>query len=358
MRWPTKRFSGFTKPTPAGAYLVTGADDTGASDVTAALLAFIATVPDGTAGSPNRIVFGKNKRYRIDLLFQVTSRNWLIFDGNGSTLFTDVDAPYGNESTDRTRSHFRLLTCSNIRVTNLTIIGANVNAGLSDDAYYSPLEAQHGFESLSSTNITVDRVTIDNVYGDWIYCGVAGALGLTDGVLIELCTFGKNGRQGMSFVGCQNVEVRYCTTGLCRRSLMDFEPNGASSPAFNIYVHDNTFGLHRLSFVASKGAVGECSNITVSRNTCVSAISPVLIEPPAQNTRSNWVITDNSSETGFGSASGNAWYVRWCDGLTITGNTQPMQPGRNMVLVSLDECTNYVVSGNTITDAIGQFQIV
>lgn len=332
---------------------VVGIDGTGATDVTADLLAFIASCPDGVDGEPNVIRFGENKTYRVDYTLRITLRNWLVFDGNGSTFKTDIDAPYGVPSQDRTRTHWWLFRCTGIRLTNMTIRGSNANAGLSEVAWRVIYEAQHGVLIQSCLNTTIDHVTMTKICGDFFYFGVGPPYGITDGVLVENCKLIDNGRQGFSFIGCRNVEVRHCETVTVRRSTMDFEPNGVDYPAFNVHVHHNTFGEQRLSFIASQGQLGECSDVIVDSNTAWAM--KVVINPPAPNSRKNWTITNNVGAQAIGNSGGNAWWIGRVDGLTVTGNTQPLQAGRNMYLCELDRCTNYNVSGNTLPGGIGQF---
>mgnify|MGYP000997970365 FL=1 len=328
-------------------YVVPGSiDDTGTTDVTSALQSWIASLPDGSPASPTIVQFGAAKTYRVESTLTILLRNWLTFDWNGSTLVCDTTGTL-------TRSHIKISRCTGIRVTDLIIDGPNDNAGTGDAAYVAALEVQHAFEVVSSTTTTIDNCTVAKIYGDWVYLGMTGSYGWADGVLVENCTFTSNGRQGFGFVACRNVEVRYNTTTQCRRSLIDLEPNSQAGGCDNIWFHHNTFGSHRLSFIASKGYPASVDNVLVEDNTCVTQTS-VICMPPSPGTRRNWTIRNNTVTNTHSSGGSAAWYFVWVDGLTVTGNVQHVS-GVDKYLCRLVDCTSISISGNTMSPALGQY---
>lgn len=64
-------------------------DYSGATDVTAAIQSYIDSVPNGTVGNVNTILFQQNGIYRADHGLTVSGRSYLTLDGNGSTFNTD-----------------------------------------------------------------------------------------------------------------------------------------------------------------------------------------------------------------------------------------------------------------------------
>src|SRR4051812_35477005 len=74
--------SGLTEvPVPADV-----ADDC-STDATEAIIAWIASYPDGT-----RFEFGSNGCYRIEGVLEIRNRNRLTFDGNGATFRSEKPA--------------------------------------------------------------------------------------------------------------------------------------------------------------------------------------------------------------------------------------------------------------------------
>lgn len=327
-------------------YNLTGVDDTGATDVTADVLAFIATCSNGTTGSPNTILFGSAKTYRCDGVLSIASRSHLIIDANGSTIQTD-------DLADRNRAHWRSYHSTDIRFTNGIIRGANPYAGLGDAAYSSLYEAQHAFDVVSSTDITIDNWYVSNIWGDHVYGGMDDAT-WTDGLLVEDNEFANNGRQVFGLVGCRNVEIRNNVVGTARRSIIDLEPNGVTYGCDGIWIHDNVFGVQRLSFIASKGYPGPVHNVTIEDNTLANHMG-TQVDPPGVGLRNNWIIRNNTAASTVGTNPPNAMVFKRVNGLTVTGNVQPMQSGRGMYLARLEDCTDFDVSGNTIVNGVGQY---
>lgn len=320
-------------------YTIPGSiDGTGTTDVSAALASWIASLPDGQPTNPTVVTFGAAATYKVESTLTLLQRSWMTFDWNGSTFICDTTGSIA-------RSHIKISRSSNIRVTDLIMRGPNANAGVGDSAYVASLEFQHAFEVVSSTDVEIDNCTISKIYGDWIYLGMTGSYGWCDGVLVHDCTFTSNGRQGFGFVACRNVEVYDNTTVQCRRSLIDLEPNSQAGGCDTIWFHDNTFGSHRLSFIASKGYPASVDNVTIEDNTINGATSIICL-PPSPGTRHNWIIRNNVAAAGITPSSSAQWYFNWVDGLTVTGNTQAIT-NASKYLCRLSDCTDITISGNT-----------
>lgn len=331
-------------------YTIPGSiDDTGTTDVTQDILDWIGSLPDGTDVARHVVQFGVAKTYRCDNPLIIEDRTGLNFDGRGSTIIRDV---FDKLIPDR--YHWSMERCDHIDIENLIIRGPNAAGGLADAAYVAALEFEHGFAFWSCTDIYMNACQATNMYGDWVYLGLSGA-GPTDGVEIENCYFGENGRQGFGIVAAHNVEIHHNVTGECRRSLMDFEPNGITNTCDTVWIHHNTFGRQRLSFIASKGKPGAVNNITVEDND-VAWSMVITVDPPAPNLRNNWIIRNNVGAQKYGSPLGRAMVFTLVNGLTVTGNYQQLAD-RQMYLCVLNDCTSYDVSGNDIgPDALGQYR--
>lgn len=340
-------------------YTIPGSiDDTGATDVTAEIVDWLTnTVVDGTAGSPNTVEFGTDKTYRIDGTYtqatiELIDRAHLIIDGNGSTFRTDTYT-YPPDGSISKRRHWQFIRCDDIVVQNVKVYGGSIG-GLGDSAYDTKLEFEHGFALWSCTNMQVTLCEVSHVWGDCVYTGVDGG-GVCDGIEIDNCYLGDAGRQCFGLVAGHNLDIHDNTTGDIRRSIIDIEPNGANYTADNINVYDNAFGDRRLSFIASKGFPGVAQNITIENNTITGNLIGA-IDPPGFGLRKNWIIRDNVASGFAGTPSRCVLDIRKVDGITITGNTQPMQADRDMHMARFTDCTGIVCSGNIIEpNGVGQF---
>jgi len=135
--------------------------------------------------------------------------------------------------------------------------------------------------------------------------------------------------------------------------MIDIEPNGVTNTCDTIWIHHNTFGAQRLSFIASKGYPARCDNVTIEDNTCANMFTTVF--PTASGLRHNWIIRNNVAYAQYGTSSGSCLRFWRVEGLTVTGNTQTLQSGRGMHLCKTYDCTDIDISGNTIPGGIGQY---
>jgi hypothetical protein len=331
-----------TMPAPSG------------SDDTAALQAALATIPDGS------VVSFAPDTYIIDATFTVTNRHRLTFECAGATFVATTKG-------DRRRAHWRFVDCTDITINDVTIVGANPNGGLAENAYNPAFEAQHGVEIIGCRNVTLNRPTITDVWGDFVYIAAGWPISQatwSDGVEVQGFTFARNGRQAVAVIAGRNINVHHGTIDAVRRSVLDIEPNlpGVVQGCRNLSFSDNTIGDFRLTFFACRGAGGDIGDVTVTRNRLHgnrAAMKVTIVGPPSAARRGPIALVDNTAEAGIGSGGDAvAMYLYRCDGVTVTGNTQPLQPGRNMALVGLNDCTSVTVVGNTVPGGIESRTIV
>ena len=131
-------------------------DASGATDVSAALNAFIKSVPDGST-----IVFKAGGTYRLSQGLWLTNRHNLVFEGNGATL-----GAAGSGST-LVSTPFRIDQGNgSISIRGFTIVGNNPNT----TTVYTPSgEEQHGVGIWGSSDIEVAHNTIGHTWGDGVY---------------------------------------------------------------------------------------------------------------------------------------------------------------------------------------------
>ena len=325
-------------------------DTTGGTDVTQPLMAFIASVPDSSI-----VRFHRSARYRVEGTLLVKNRARLTFDGNGATLFATTDGSNVTPPTElanrwpRGRRHFLIEGGRWIVVRNLTIKGANPNAGTGDAAYNSAYEAQHGFEFAGVQGGELEHVTVTDVYGDFVYFGPYNGR-ITSQVRVHDSEFERNGRQGMAFTSARDITIERVTMGQVRRAHFDIEPNFVTDTVRRISIRGSKFGPGRLLFLASGGAGGLVEDISVTNNMLYGKPLNVDVKPPLGYRRARYTIRDNTSDTMFGSLAALINIAR-VDGVDVEGNTNPLDPRRSMTGVSVTESCGTVIGSNYFSGA-------
>ena len=301
-------------PAPTGTAIPSSIDATGSTDASAALISFVGTVPDGST-----IVFKAGGIYRMDAALKFAHRHNLTFEGNGATL-------RANGGTTEASSLFWLGSYgggnSGIVIRNFTLVGNSSTPGV----YQSGREGAHGILVDSGSAIEITGVTVRGVWGDCLYVGSAAS-----GISFHDSTCASNGRNGVTVTSAKNLTVQrvaFPKSGYCT---FDIEPNVSTESASNIKFLDNTAGTWTNSFLSAEGAVGSVVNgVTVSGNTVSGGSLLTIID---LSRRQNIVFTNNTSTV---PASGPVLRFTHIDGLTVTGNVQPLTSG---ALASITDST-------------------
>jgi hypothetical protein len=304
-------------------------------DVTAALAAWIASVPDGWT-----LRFGANACYRVDRTLQVQNRHGLTLDGNGATFRAMTDGRELAPTQARARSMFNFWRGSDLTVRNVIVRGANPNAGTGDLAYVAALEAQSAYVIGGVQNMVMDHVEAYDVYGDFVFVGPA-----TKNLVVRNSTFARNGRQGWTING-EDITFEHNSIRGTRRATVDLEPSSPSSITRRVMIRDNTIGAGRLYFLANEGRAAPTEDISVIGNTFVKKAMTIRVDPPS-GTRSRYRIIGNVSDTPVGFNGGGAFAFSDVVGIEVRDNVQPMQQGRHISGVSIRDSHNVVVSGNS-----------
>jgi hypothetical protein len=118
-----------------------------------------------------------------------------------------------------------------------------------------------------------------------------------------------------------------------RRATVDLEPNGHSWSVSNVFVLDNTVGRGRLMFIASHGQ-GPVDDVVISGNVLHGHDLAIDVLPPEGERRSNWVITNNLSDTVVRHRPIRFFGI---DGLVVKNNTQRVTGGDPGVVLT-DDC--------------------
>jgi hypothetical protein len=323
-------------------------DRTGTQDVTPALVAFIQSVPNGST-----ITFPPGSRYRIENIVLVENRSNLVIDGRGAVFFATTNGsgvpPTGPNAVQqhwpRHRSHFLVYNSKNITLRNLTIVGANPNAGTRDSAYVEALEAQAGVDFMGTTNSVLESCNISYTYGDFVYIG-SGSVG----TVVHGCMMSRSGRQGITVAYGRDVWIDGNHIERVRRSAIDLEPYTVGWGVSNVWIVRNTFTSVRLDTIAAK-AEGDVSKIVIAFNHLVSEPLQVRNTPvvTATGRRHDWFIVGNVSDTTFGSPHAPYW-VTQTDHVEIRDNVQPLQAGRGQVAISTTGSTQVRIEGNSFPE--------
>lgn len=337
---------------PTTAYSPTGIDDTGATDVTAALEAWLATVPDGTALVPTVIWLEDGQRFKVDSSFTFTLRDDIVIRGNG--VIFDVTS-----LGDLTRAVLWFDRCTNIYLEDVHVEGTG--AGSYDVLY----EGQHGFTFKGCAGVTLINCSAHDVRGDWLNFAAGGALTGTNDVIVRGFTGDGADRQGISVTGGENLLVERSVFRNAVRSTVDLEPGTDARFIDGFTFQDNVCQNGGLSFIAANGKA-RIDNVLIARNVLSGMGMSISVnnQSTPKVRRANWTVIDNrstfpkGSPASSGDPGGAVMIFISVDGVTVLRNIQPMQAGRDMYLVKDRTCTGVTVGGganaNTCLNALGE----
>lgn len=319
-------------PAEAAVYTVpTSINSTCSTNVLPAVQSFINGVPDGSS-----VRFQPDGCYLMNGTLELAGRNDLTLNGQGATFKTSA-------TSDGNRAQLRLVDGTNWTVRNLIITGSSTVGG-TPGAFVDTLQWQHGVDLRGVATALISNVRVTDVYGDCYYVGMdTDSTAWSTDVHVTNSTCRRNGRQGVSVVAGQRVTVD--TTILTAIALMtfDMEPNGATGGAKNVDIVSNTLGTGPRQQALGIVGGGTVSDITFSSNTLTSKALTVWVQADQDGgRRTDIAVQNNTSDTAL--AAGYAIDATGVDGLTVTGNTQPIT-GTAAFRHTVD-CTATTFSGN------------
>jgi hypothetical protein len=279
-------------------------DSTGASDASAKLQKWLESVADGST-----IRFRAGGTYRMDAGLRVFhQRHDLTFDGRGATLRSNGDSTNA--------SSLFIVSGTNIKIRNFNLVGNSPTPG----RYRSGKEYAYGVQTYGAHNVEIANVTIRAVYGDGLMVG-----GWSDTVWFHDSRVVSAGRNGVAILAGRNITVERVAFDKSGWATFDIEPWETSGGADNVKFLNNTAGTWNGQwgfFFGACGVVGSVvNNVTVSGNTITG--SPLTTYVTIDR-RQNIVFTNNVSSV---AAAGPVLDFAHIDGLTITGNIQPLTSG-------------------------------
>ncbi len=275
----------FNSPTTCAAgniYTVpTFINSTCATDVTAALNAWVASVPNGTAAAPNTLRFSAGACYRVDgtlgAAYGTTNpagyhRSYLVFDGQQAT----IDGSFFLPPVLTNRAGISLIASDHVTVQGFTIKGNHPNpcnlsgtGACQDGGYNSQREWQHGVAVFGSSFITVQGNTILNVYGDGVT--LAQDPQTTDSI-VRFNTIDGTGRMGVALTSNNRITIQSNIFDRISYHVVDIEAEIPGTQVSNITFQDNTIKRHYFAVIGSGS--GECverSGINIIGNVMENA---------------------------------------------------------------------------------------
>lgn len=332
----------FAPPVTSGTvYVPSTIDHTGATDVSAALNAFIAGVPNGRIinfpADPSYI-------YQLSQGIHIGDRNNLILNGGGVTLKTSAGAS-GSSTHDSllytgctyggSGSH----PCTDIVLHDFNLVGNSPTPGV----YIPGTEAAMNLLLTNTTRIEVYNITGQGAYGDFVCWGGLSAA-VTDGWLHN-CHAINAGRIGNTIITGTRIITELSAFDVCGYLTCDFEPDVIAEAITNCYFRNNTAQRYNPAdqFFSLEGSHtgAPINGVFITGNTISGGSLQTNCDNGNTSRMLNVTFSGNTS-TG-GSVGGPVLTFAHIDGLTVQHNTQPLSGGS---LVSTTDCTSAVIAPN------------
>ncbi len=195
-------------------------------DVTESLNRLVAQTPDG-----GTVALVRDGCYRLDGSLLLNDRQGLTIEGNGATL--DGSRVPG----ERERRHIRIRDGKDLTLRDFTILGSRCGSPPCEGPGLSAMERQHGVAVENVDGMTIERLNIVNVWGDFVYISQKGDGDRSADVVIQDNYFRNSGRQGIAPSGVAGLEVRGNILIDAGRTVFDFEAEGGG--AIDVVIADN-----------------------------------------------------------------------------------------------------------------------
>ncbi|WP_243300603.1 right-handed parallel beta-helix repeat-containing protein [Geothrix oryzisoli] len=330
----------------AQTYLVPSTiDGTGATDVTAALNTWLTSVPDGTASNPSVVKFPTGSVYLLSQGIQFKDRSYLTFDGYGSKLKLNPSAGFGQLQSlfllGRNYGGYWSGTNRNIIIKGFEFEASNPTPGV----WNAGREMAHAVEIDNSNGVEVFDILAHGIGGDGVKIGDSA------NVRIHNIHVRDAGRQGVSVISGDSILIENNQFDDVGYFVFDIEPNLSTESATNIIFRNNTagswgpdLGVGAGFFACGSGtAFNQIGNITITGNTLTGTANASLLTIVNNNQYKrmyNITFTNNKATQ---AASGPVLTFKAVDGLTVTGNTQPLTAN---TLLAITNCTSVTSSPN------------
>ncbi len=315
------------------------------SDTTTNLQAWFNSLPNDSI-----INLPTNACYNTEYPFSIVSRSNITINGNGATFQQKTDGSgltYSGKDTVRTRGSVRILDSSLITINSLKLKGTRT--GAYTGCYNANLEAQHGFNVAGSSNTTLNNVTVNDVWGDFLEFANGGAGALSTNTTVTSSTFSGAGRQGMGLTWTRGVTISSSTFDTICRSAIDIEPLASSNgEVHDIMIDGNTWTTFNFSWFTAGGNSTNVTNVTVKNNT-TDRMNVTASSPSGGAHRSGFYFINNRvssparNESSFGFDT--------VDDILVQGNSYASSAANPEIGVKLTNVNKARVLGNTVTES-------
>jgi hypothetical protein len=324
-----------------------------------------ATVPAGgniqsainSAASGQTVCLTSGASYNVGATTFVDFKTDFTLDGRGATVrattyFSGVaEIFYVRQGVD-------------ITFKNVIIVGTDPSPG----TYNQGPEFQAGIAFAGTQGATVDNVTTVNTQGDGVGFYAWGSTPARD-ITIVNSDFIGTGRWGVTFTHAERALVANNITSNTP-IMYEFEPDAASPTHFvrDIMVRDNVHNGAAEHFVGIYGP-GLHSNITLQNNVVNDGANRGIwsyVQPTDGFRATNIRFLGNRGFRSFyedpcfvpsipNSNCNAVIYTENTDGITVTGNVQPVNSGSMYGVLSRNS-TGEIVNSNTFSGAISEFR--
>lgn len=301
-------------------------------------------------------MFQPGAHYRCEFPLVVNGRIGILFAGPGVQFIQTVTAPYSGANAPDLNGHrsaWLIKFSQHLAFRDVTMIGANANAGTSLAAYNALYEHQHAFDIESVDDIEISGVTCDKQYGDYAYIAyvVGTPGGATKNIYIHDSTFLRNGRQSFSIVIGTDIRIEDNLIQNARFAHLDFEPNATTSAIRRVSFSRNECHFARAEFLNMGGAGSAMSDVTIADNQLIGCpLNSLITGPVGANQRQRLNFEGNKSDTKYGTPNGYLITVHnWIDPV-FAGNVGPLQAGRTpkMQGIQFQNCVRPVDDGTNV----------
>jgi hypothetical protein len=295
-------------------------DATGDTDVTDAMRAFLASIPDRAV-----IQFPPRARYRVEDTLALDERYGLTFEGNGATFFATT--PGGPE-----RSHWLLSGGAQLVFRDLIIRGPRPGDG--EPGTVDDRPGQHAFRIDGSYGVELDDVEVSDIYGDFVHLARGEDELAAESVWVHDSRFERNGGNGFVAESARNIVIEQNSIDATGGTTIDLEPNSNVWGVQNVHIIDNRVAAGGSLFLSSYGN-GPVEDVVVSGNRLSDLVLGIDVKPPKNDRRARFYILDNTSDTQAETAPLRFTQV---DGIVIRDNEQPVSSPDEPGILTQDVC--------------------
>lgn len=334
----------------------TSIDHAAKSDVWNDLQTFVQRVPDGTDSNPTVVRLQPKGQYLSQRTLELVDRHNVSIDPNGATVRATITAPYGDAKLDRTRSHWRFIGGSNVKLLPGGVVGPHTGGGAGTGAYDARYEAQHAVEVLGVDNFETYGGDAYFMWGDGVYLGLDPRnLQPCRNPQVHEWQLHNNGRSGVVSTGSIGARVHDNDIHDIARTIYDIEPGGRSNITQDFAAWSNQIGAHRLNYLSVGRADVEALifDIHIIGDTLHKAMMNCNIVGPAvgPGRRHGLILAGVKGDTAYGDPDGVMIGVSHWDQVLVAACAAPLEPGRRMQGVKFVDCPDARDVGNVWTQA-------